>query len=70
MKLRLEWFFTLGFGADVDNPMLVVMWVVMMWVVVMWVVMMCVVMWGSCSGFVNGIARHCPVIDISAVFSS
>ena len=28
------------------------------------------VMWGSCSGFVNGIARHCPVIDISAAFSS
>ena len=47
MKLRLEWFFTLGFGADVDNPMLVVMWVVMMWVVVMWVVVMwVVVMWG------------------------
>ena len=52
-------------GGDVGVTMWVVIWVVMMFVV-MWVV----VMWGSCSGFVNGIARHCPVIDISAVFSS
>ena len=50
MKLRLEWFFTLGFGADVDNPMLAVMWVVMMWVVVMWVV----VMWGWRCGWWYG----------------
>ena len=55
-------------GGDVGDDMgggLVVIWVLMM-CVVMWVV----VMWRSCSGFVNGIARHCPVIDISAVFSS